>query len=158
VNTLRLEIGEGAEGEPCVCCGVASITAHGFLYRNGDAHAIYYAGWSVRHPEHGVTMAIAVGRWEEGSSAADRVSIGVRATSTATTIDFIALNSADSPWSNTPLLGKMLERDQAVTHPAWREVLEVAEYVVQNDARIRDFWGATFHGHHARSRIPTPPS
>jgi hypothetical protein len=138
-------MGEGAEGAPCTCCGVASTTAHGFVYRNGDAYAIYYAGWSARHPEHGVTMAIAVGQWEDGSSTADRVSIGLRATSTATSIDFRALNSDESPWSDTPLLGKMLEREHALAHPAWREVLAVAEHVVRDDARVRDFLGFTVH-------------
>lgn len=139
MSTLRLEIGEAAEAAPCECCGAASRTAHGFVFRDGDAYAVYYAGWSDRHPERGVTMAIAVGEWAEDSSPNDRVSIGVCATATPTSINFRALSADESPWSDTPLLGKMLERVQALAHPAWREVLRVAEHVVRDDARIDHF-------------------
>lgn len=85
-------------------------------------------------------MAIAVGEWDEGSSPADRVSVGVRATSTASSIHFTVLDPSESPWGNTPLLGQMLEREQALAHPALRDVMHVAEHITRDDERVRRFF------------------
>jgi hypothetical protein len=84
-------------------------------------------------------MAIAVGEWAEGSSSADRVSMGVCATSTPSSVNFTVLNPNESPWSDTPLLGKMLGREPALAHPALAEVMHIAEHVVRDDARVRRF-------------------
>ena len=139
MSTLQLELGESGEAAVCECCGTRFRTAYGFVYRDGDAYAVYYAGWSHGHPGRGVSLAIAVGEWTEGTSLADRVSIGMRATSTPSSVDFIVINSTESPWGDTPLLGKMLEREQALAHSALKEVMHVAEYIVRDDSRVRHF-------------------
>jgi hypothetical protein len=139
MNTLRLELGESREAAPCECCGGRSQTAHGFVYRDDDAYAVYYAGWSDGHPGRGVSLAIAVGEWSEGSSPADRVSIGLSAKPTPSSIDFTVLNPGESPWGDTPLLGKMLGRERALAHPVLKEAFYVAEQIVRYDGRVRRF-------------------
>jgi hypothetical protein len=134
---LSLEAGLQESGTACDCCGTRSTTVHGFVYRSGDAFAIYYAGWSNQHPERGVTMAIATGEWAEGSGLEDRTSIGMEARPTATEIQFIVVGPEQSPWGETPLFGKMLSRECAIASPALKSILEVAELVVRNDQRVR---------------------
>jgi hypothetical protein len=51
----------------------------------------------------------------------------------------MVLNSMESPWGDTPLLGKMLEREQALAHPALKGVVHVAEHIVRDDPRVRNF-------------------
>lgn len=116
---------------------------HGFVYRSGDAFAIYYAGWSHSHRERGVTMAIATGEWAEGSGPQDRTSIGLEARPTATEIQFTAVGPQQSPWGETALFGKMLSRESAVASPSLKLTLEVAELVVREDARIRAVLGTS---------------
>ena len=65
MSTRQLELGDTGEMAPCDCCGAKSRTAHGFVYRGGDAYAVYYAGWSDGPPGRGVSLAIAVGEWAE---------------------------------------------------------------------------------------------
>jgi hypothetical protein len=139
MSTLQLELGEFGEAGRCACCNATSRTVHGFVYRDGDAYAVYYGGWSDGHPERGVSLAIAVGEWTEGTSPADRVSIGMIAMPTPSSVNFGVLNPTESPWGDTPLLGKMLERAQALTHPALKAVMHVAEHVVLEDTRVRRF-------------------
>jgi hypothetical protein len=139
MTTLRLEPADEDKATRCACCGTRSRTVHGFIYRDDDAHAVYYAGWSDGHPECGVSIAIAVGQWGEGSSSADRTSIGIKAKPTPSSVDFTVLDPNESPWGDTPLFGKMLEREHALAHPKLKEVLQIIEHVVSNDARIRDF-------------------
>ena len=136
---LSLELGPQEAGSICDCCGVRSTTVHGFVYQSGDAFAIYYAGWSGQHPERGVTMAIATGEWSDGSTSADRVSIGLQARSHEGAIHFSVLEPNQSPWGKTHLFGEMLPRDKALQHPSLRKTLEVAELVVREDPRVHSF-------------------
>jgi hypothetical protein len=139
---LSLEMGPQEAGIICDCCGTRSTTVHGFVYESGDALAIYYAGWSVQHPERGVTMAIATGEWSEGSGPADRVSIGVQASAYEAEIHFSILEPNQSPWGETELFGEMLPRGRALQHPSLRQTLEVAELVLREDRRVHSFlWG-----------------
>lgn len=136
-SVLTLELGPEDPPTKCVCCGKTSRIVHGFVYRNGDAYSVYYAGWSEGHPDRGVTMAIAIGEWAEGSSASERVSMGLEARATETQIQFTVLNPEQSPWHKMDLLGEMLSREQALKHPALKEIFEVAEHVVRDDARVK---------------------
>lgn len=133
---LSLELGPQEVGAVCSCCGTRSTTVHGFVYRDGDAFAIYYAGWSTQHPERGVNLAIATGEWAEDSGPADRVSIGMEARATDAEILFTILDADQSPWGETELFGKMLAREAALGHPALRETLRIAEIVVRDDPRV----------------------
>jgi hypothetical protein len=109
------------------------------VYRDGDAYAVYFAGWPEGHRDRGVTLAIAVGEWSEGSTASDRVSIGLDAWTTSSEIQFTVLDPEQSPWGSSELLGEMLPRAKALPHSALKEVFEVADHIVQNDRRIEKF-------------------
>jgi len=139
MTTLRVEPAGEDNVAQCACCGAQSRSVHGFVYNDDDAYAIYYAGWSDTHPEKGVSIAIAVGEWSEGSSPADRTSVGITAKSTPSAIEFSVLNGDESPWAYTPLFGQMLDRDRALTHPRLKEIFHVAEHVVRDDERVRCF-------------------
>jgi hypothetical protein len=140
-SDLSLEAGPQEAGTVCDCCGTRSTTVHGFVYRGGDAFAVYYAGWSHQHPERGVTMAIATGEWAEGSGPHDRTSIGLEARPTATEIQFTIVGPEQSPWGETPLFGRMLSRDRAKASPSLKTTLEVAELIVRDDPRVRAVLG-----------------
>lgn len=136
---LQLEAGESDRPTRCECCGRVSRTVHGFVYKDGDAYAIYYAGWSEGHPERGVTMAVAVGEWDDDSDNSDRVSVGLEARATESEIQFAVLEPEQSPWAQTDLLGAMCSRSAALAHPVLKEIFEIAEHVVSHDERIADF-------------------
>lgn len=138
-----LETGPEEEGAACDCCGKRSSTVHGFVYRNGDAFAIYYAGWSERHPERGVTMAIATGEWSDGSGPQDRVSIGLGAHPSDTEVEFRIAEPEESPWHETPLLGRMLSRERALASDALTATLEIAELISRDDSRLSAVLGTS---------------
>lgn len=138
---MNLELEEGEPDRPtrCDCCGRVSRSVHGFIYKDGDAYAVYYAGWSEGHPDRGVTMAVAVGEWDEDSDASNRVSVGLEARSSVSEIQLGVLEPERSPWANTELLGAMVARRAALAHPRLPEIMEVAEYVVTCDERVSSF-------------------
>jgi len=143
MSDLSLEPGPQEAGAVCDCCGARSTTVHGFVYRGGDAFAVYYAGWSQQHPERGVTIAIATGEWAEDSRPEDRTSIGLEARSTRTEIQFSVVGPRQSPWGETSLFGKMLSRERAMASPSLKLTFEVAELIVRADPRVRAGLGAS---------------
>jgi len=140
---LTLQPGPQEIGAACDCCGGRSTTVHGFVYKAGDAFAVYYAGWSHQHPERGVSLAIATGEWAEGSTPRDRVSIGLDARPTATEIQLKVIDPEQSAWGETALFGKMLSRAEALASPSLKWTLKVGELVARDDSRVHDaLWGA----------------
>lgn len=140
-SNLTLETGPQETGEACECCGAQSTTVHGFVYRSGDAFAVYYAGWSAEHPERGVSIAIATGDWDDGTGPKDRISIGLEARSTETEIRFSVIEPERSPWGDTQLFGVMLKREDALASGSLKPTLEIAEMIIRDDPRIGAFLG-----------------
>jgi hypothetical protein len=58
---------------------------------------------------------------------------------TPSSVDFKVMSRTESPWGDTPLLGKMLGREQALAHLALKEAMHVAEHIVRDDTRVRRF-------------------
>lgn len=136
---VSLEIGEDENGLQCRCCGAAGSTGHGFFYRDGDAYGVYYAAWSRAHPERGVSLALAVGEWDEGATTAQRTCVGVEAYEGQSEILFRFIGPSESPWPSTDLLGPMLERQAALSHPLKEEFLALSEVVVRGHPAVAQF-------------------
>ena len=139
MSTYKIEVGENRSASTCHCCGRKSSVGHGFVYRNGDAHAVYYAGWSTDHSEVRVSLALAIGEWDDGSSAADRTNFGLEAREGDEEILFRVIEPEESPWSSTELLGDMLPREKALSASLLDEAFIVAEQVVRNHPAISDY-------------------
>ena len=136
---LTLEEGEEDTKGRCACCGREARSVHGFVFRNEDAYAVYYAGWSEGHHEDGVSMAIATGEWDDDSDAKSRVSIGIRAKVSGKRIEFTVLDPEQSPWGSSVLLGEMVPRNEALHHRSIKQFFELAELVARDDLRVKRF-------------------
>src|SRR5215204_4406142 len=104
MRTLMLKIGEDEKRGQCDCCGSSSSTGHGFIYRDGIPYSVYFAGWTEAHKARGVTMAIAIGEWDEGSTAEARTCVGIEAYEGETQILLRFVEPESSPWPETELL------------------------------------------------------
>jgi hypothetical protein len=138
-----IEIGENSNATVCHCCGKASCTGHGFVFKNGDAYAIYYAGWSDAHPEKKVSLALAIGEWDDESTSKDCTCFGVEAYEGKEEILFRVIEPEESPWPKTDLMGEMLSRKESLKHQLLKEVFIIAEEVLRNHAAIREYFRDT---------------
>ncbi len=134
-----IEVGENKNASTCHCCGKKSCVGHGFVYKNDDAYAVYYAGWSDAHFDKKVSVALAIGEWDDDSTVDDRTCFGVEASEGKDEILFRVIEPAESPWSDTDLLGPMLGRDQALSHPLLKEVFVIAENVLRDHIALREY-------------------
>lgn len=139
VSEFNLEVGENVSSSICHCCEKESSIGHGFIYKNGNAYAVYYAGWSHSHSDKNINFAIAIGEWADDSTPADRVSIGVEVFEGKPEIVCRVIDPEKSPWASTELLGDMISRSYAIKHPLLKEVFSIVEHIAHYHEAIREY-------------------
>lgn len=139
MEPYALEIGESQLVAICHCCGQHSYNAHGFIYKNDVAYAVYYAAWSDLHEHKNVTLALCIGEWGEASSSAERSCFGLDAFAHVQQIELRFIEPDQSPWPTTELLGNMLKRSESLAHPLLSEVLSLVKLILQNHAALAEY-------------------
>jgi hypothetical protein len=135
---LSIELGQDKEPKSCPCCGGLQIIVYGFVYQDGNAYAIYHATWSASHPEAGIDIAIDFDQWGESNSLENRYSVGLIASSTKTEYQFRFIDPEVSSWGESEQRGRMLRREEALSHPQKEEFFHVAEHLANDDPRVKN--------------------
>lgn len=139
MTSYDIEIGENKNASTCHCCGKKSCVGHGFVYKNDDAYAVYYAGWTDAHLDKKVSIALAIGEWEDDSTSDDRTCFGVEVSEGQDEILFRVVEPSESPWSDTDLLGPMQSREKGLSNPLLKEVFEIAENILRDHIALREY-------------------
>lgn len=134
-----VEVGENQVPSKCKCCGEESCVGHGFVYKNHDAYAVYYVGWSSAHSPKKVSFALAVGDWGDDAANSSRTCFGVEATEDANEVLLRVLEPQESPWPDSDLLGEMLGRDQGLSHPLLKEIFAIVEQVLRTHPALAEY-------------------
>jgi len=109
-----------------------------FVYEEGDAHAIYYARFGEQHEPRVVEAVVSVGEWGEGAGPWDRVAFPLRLRAAETEYQVTVTDAGESPWQGVDLLGRMLDREEALAHERLAEVFHITDHMVVDDQPIRD--------------------
>lgn len=133
--TLTLEVGRETRSTSCPDCGRETRTTAGFVYRDGDAYALYFA--SLLAHDHGrrAILAIGIGPVRSDSTSAN-VSAFLNVASTQTETQFGFIDPASSGWSGSKVLGPQLAAEEARSHLMRAEFLEVAELITRDDPAV----------------------
>jgi hypothetical protein len=123
----------------CECCGGITTALTRFVYEDGDAYAIYYARFGVSHVPRVVEAVVSIGEWGEGSGPWDRVAFPLRLRATDTDYQVTVVEADESPWQGAELLGRMLDRAEALQHERLQEVFHITDHMVQDDIPLRDY-------------------
>ena len=137
MSHITLELGDGETAATCECCGRRAPSVVGFVYRDGDAYAVYYAGWTEGHEANGVQLIVGVGEWGDESTPADRRSFGLRCWVAGDELRFEVQEPGASRYGENDFLGAMLSRSAALADPEIAEVFHVAEHIAEDDPRVR---------------------
>lgn len=134
---------EPGDEETAICehCGDPYRVIHGFVYAAGEPFAVYHAGLYSRHPNDRASLAISFGDWSESASGADRERVAIQAWPTPNRIEMHIDDRSETPWDDSEVFGRVLERGEAMAHPLRADFLEVAEFVVLHDQRLREHLG-----------------
>src|SRR5216684_6398345 len=107
---LTIEFEPPEESDPCECCGGRTTSLTRFVYRDGDAHAIYYARFSNNHSERVVVATISLGEWGEGTTPKQRVAFALKLRCGEKEYQVGLIDAEHSPWREAKIIGRTLNR------------------------------------------------
>jgi len=136
---ITIEFEPPAEAAPCECCGGTTTSLTRFVYRDGDARAVYYARFSDNHPDGLVIAAVSIGEWGEGSTPAQRTAFAIELRSGPENYEVMVRDASASPWNGIELLGPMLDREVALAHPLIAEVFDITDHAVLEDQPLKAY-------------------
>ncbi|HKX31108.1 MAG TPA: hypothetical protein VJ302_25685 [Blastocatellia bacterium] len=134
MSEIRLELGEDTPAQTRACCGGETQSIYGFVYQDGDAYAIYHAGWSTAHPESGLDLALTFGEFDDETAPESRYRVGMIIRSAPIQYEFSVIDADQSSWANGP--EQFLTRDEVLQHPLRKEFFRIAEHVIDQDQRV----------------------
>ena len=123
----------------CECCGKEQCRLTRFVYKNGDAHAVYYADFIKGHEEKVVTGIISLGEWGEGGEPEDRLAFPFRIWTKEGNYQVGLTDKKFSPWSHIEFLGRILDREEALSHEWIQEVFHITDHIVAEDKEVIDY-------------------
>jgi len=135
---LEIEITE-PRFTTCDCCGKPLTNVTRFVTKDGQAWAIYKATFGKNHPDRGVFLAIGideVGGPEWTGSTAFALNLSASETEFQTRVT----DRSESPWRRTHILGRILDREEALAHPEIDEIFHLVDHIVREDPVIRELF------------------
>jgi hypothetical protein len=132
---------EPAKRKACECCGGVTTTLTRFVYEDGQAYAVYYARFADNHPDRIVQAIVSIGDWGEDSGPWDRVAFPFEIRVAETGCQVGLTDAADSPWQDTDVLGRVLDRQEALEHERLQEVFHISDHMVSDDQPLREYLG-----------------
>jgi len=139
---LNIEFEPDNQSEPCQCCGGLTTSLTRFVYNDNNAYAIYYAKFSNNHPERVVVATVSLGEWGEDSTPAQRVAFALELRASKNEYQVGLIDAKFSPWQDAKIIGRTLNREEALTHPLVKEAFHVNDHMVIYDTPIRDYLNA----------------
>lgn len=126
----------------CECCGGVTTRLTRFVYQDGDAHAVYYAVFSDSHADRTVKMLVSLGEWGEGSSPEQRRAFVLDLRAAPEQYEVSVTDAAASPWRDAEVIGRVLDREEALAHPWIEEVFHITDHAVLEDRPLKEYLDA----------------
>jgi hypothetical protein len=135
---LAIEAAPELQQRVCSDCGRQFSSVHGFLYKDGDAYAVYHALLQTDHPSTVVDLALSVGSWDEDATGVDRTRVGVRVWPEEDELKIHINDPDESAWGDSATFGTMAARGEVVGTSLQQEALQATEFVIAHDPRVRE--------------------
>ena len=123
----------------CECCGSETVSLTRFVYKDGDAHAVYYAQYSRGHETDRINVIVSLGEWGNSATPNDRLAFPFRLWASEDNYNVALVDAAASPWSHVTFRGRLLDRTEALAHPWHNEVFHITDHMVSDDPEIKAF-------------------
>ena len=125
--------------ETCDCCGNETTTLTRFVYKDDDAFAIYYIKFTKDHGERIATGIISIGDWGTDEEPKNRFSFPFRIWTNSENFQVGLIDKEESLWKQS-LLGKILDRKDALEHTLIREVFHITDHIVVEDKEVIEYF------------------
>jgi hypothetical protein len=126
----------------CECCGNSSRRVWGLVHTPNATLASYFVHWTLgRVPDHGANFDLIIGKWGDGTAAADRVLVALAYRLTDTGPQFMVIDAADRPAAKSDLVGRALPRSEVINQPIAEQAFAVVDAVLEQDQRVAELLG-----------------
>ena len=135
MSRLRVEPSDELTHQVCAHCGKGYASTYGFVSRDGEPHAVYFAALYERHPDRRAHLGIGIAHWSAGAEVADVAAI-VDVTLRDQVHAYDIAGPETSPWADAQLLrGSFIAADDdRGERPV---VLSIADQIVARDRAVR---------------------
>ena len=116
----------------CECCGGKTTRLTRFVHKDGDAFAVYYLKFTDNHPEKVITGIISIGDWGSDEPPKNRKAFPFKIWTNEKDYQIGLLDKEDSSW-NDNILGEILNRKEALSHPWIKDVFHITDHIVIED-------------------------
>ena len=130
---LAIEFSDPDISLPCECCGGRSVALTRFVTEDGNAYAIYYIRYSMAHPERPALATVSIGEWSEDASPNQRNAFALELRTNGVRV----MDSKESPWKDAVLIGRTLDREEALVHPRIKDVFHIADHIYLEDEEVK---------------------
>lgn len=132
---LEIEFSDPDIGEPCECCGGQTVALTRSVTEDGDAYAIYYIRFSIKHADRSALATVSIGEWGEDCSPVLRDAFALELHPDGVRV----LDAHQSPWNDVELIGRTLDRDQALAHSRIKDVFHITDHIYLEDEEFKGY-------------------
>jgi hypothetical protein len=118
-----------------------SRVVRGFVNDENRAYAVYVAGYTHGHPIG--SLLISMGESGETSTPEQRFAVPIKVKVHEGAPSMMVGGPGDCVWNDTDILGRILDRPEALAHPRIKEVFHIADHVWIGDRRFSGYFEAT---------------
>lgn len=134
--TFTMDADRGVKAQRCAECGAEYRVITGYIYRDGDAFAVHKSALHHHDGHNEAWIDVILGSWGEGETA-DHVTFGCRVGPFGEQgSNACALVPAAAPYSDAPLFGRKLDRDEALGHASLSDFWHVVDFLLIEDPDI----------------------
>lgn len=138
---FSLELGEEVSNKACSCCGEQYKSVVGFIKRDDDAYAVYFATLQTGHKEIAVGLTISIGKWWDDTALDQRHWIYLTVEPSSTNFNMKIEDPNGSPHVNFKALGVALSRNEALSSDLKGDFFSVVDYIVLEDPAVSYLMG-----------------
>jgi hypothetical protein len=131
----------GATSFACKCCGGTTRRVWGYLHSESGERSAYFVQWTQGRVElHGAFFDFVIGRWGDGTSAADRALASLEFQRLDTGPSFMVIDASrrGNARDYTSIAASVLNRADVIGTPLAAQLYELVDAVWLQDGRIRE--------------------
>jgi hypothetical protein len=136
---FSLELGGEISNKTCPCCGEQYKSVVGFIKRDNDAYAAYFATLQTGHKDITVGLTVSVGKWWDDTALDERHWVYLTVKPSPTNFNMRIEEPESSPHVNFKPLGIALSRDEALSSDLKEDFFGVADYIVLEDPAVNSY-------------------
>lgn len=123
----------------CDCCNNKTVRLTRFIYKDGDAHGVYYCQFTIGHKDKVVNGVLSLGKWWDGSTPKDRIAFPFRIWTNEENYQVGLMDKIECQWNDVEILGTMLNRKEGLKHKWIKEVFHITDHIVTDDKNVIEY-------------------